>query len=274
MQLYLESIKGTLMRIFLTILLLLISILSLYVQIDESAMQIYNETFNRAVYSFAIVKGLNALISVIQSTEINLSLFVGANVGIGEILDPINDLVERFSVVMLVSSVSIGVQHLLLLLGKSIFVKVLLLISAFFVLLGLWVKKLDKSIMFIFSIKLFLLLFILRFGAVVFIYSTQFVYNEVYSQEYENSNKYIQTYKDDLEVMKKSKTEFDSLWLKLKDKTETFTKKVIKLITIFVVTTIIFPLLFLWFFIFLIRLIFNIKLDYDKIYEYLNKARN
>ena len=46
---------------------------------------------------------------------------------------------------------------------------------------------------------------------------------------------------------------------------EVFSKKVIELITIFVVTTVIFPLMFLWFFISLIRWIFNLKFDDDKI---------
>ncbi len=109
------------MKIFLSLILLVISTLSLYTQLDENGLLLYKETFDRAMYSFALVKALNALISLIQSTEINVSLFVGATIGVGQILDPINDLVERFSLVMLVSSVSIGVQHLLLLLAKSIF---------------------------------------------------------------------------------------------------------------------------------------------------------
>lgn len=249
------------MKILITLLLIVISFFSLFTTIDESVMIIYSENFDRAVYSFAIAKGLNAIISVLQSSEVSASFFVGATVGIGQILDPINDLVERFSWVMLVSSVSIGMQHLLLVLGKSMFIKILLLVSVLFTLLCLWMRKLDKSIIFVFSIKLFIFLFILRFGAVIFMYTTQFVYQEVYSKQYESSNKYIQAYNDDLRVIQKNKTEFESLWTKLKDKTEMFSKKVIELITIFVVTTIVFPLLFLWFFVLLIRLIFNIRLE-------------
>ncbi len=257
------------MKIFLSLILLVISFLSLYTQLDENALLLYKETFDRAVYSFALVKALNALISLIQSTEINVSLFVGATVGVGQILDPINDLVERFSLVMLVSSVSIGVQHLLLLLGKSVFVKVALALSSSLVLLSLWFEKLRASQMFFIAVKSMMLLFILRFGALVFIYGTQFVYQDVYSQEYESSNKYMQVYKNDLELIKNNKEDLNSLVSQLKHKTEKFSKKVIKLITIFVVTTILFPLLFAWFFIFLVKFIFNIKFDYDKIRKIL-----
>ncbi|MFT5660335.1 MAG: hypothetical protein ACI9TV_000976 [Sulfurimonas sp.] len=251
------------MKVFISVLLVLMAILSLYAQVDESAMLIYEQSFERAVYSFALVKGLNALISVIQSTEINVSLFVGATVGIGQVLDPINDLVERFSVVMLVSSVSIGIQHLLLLLGKSLFVKVILFASIIVSLLGVWIKKINTSHMFVFSVKLMFLLLVLRFGAVVFIYSTQFIYQDVYAQEYEQSNAYIQSYKNDLETIRENKKDIDTLLERLKYKTQTFTKKVINLITIFIVTTILFPLLFLWLFVLLIKIIFNSKTDYD-----------
>ena len=142
------------MKIFLTVLLIILSLLSLFVSIDESAMIIYNESFDRAVYSFAIAKGLNAIISVIQSSEVSASFIVGATVGVGQVLDPINDLIERFSWIMLASSVSIGIQHLLLLLGKSIFVKVAIVVTTLIAILSMWIKKLHFSFSFIFSLKI------------------------------------------------------------------------------------------------------------------------
>ena len=259
------------MKIFLTLFLLFMAVLSFSTQVDASAMEIYKETFERAVYSFALVKGLNAIISVLQSTEINLSLFVGATVGVGEILDPINDLVERFSFVMLVSSVSIGIQHLLLLVGKSLFIKSFLLLSAGISIFALWMKKFNTNFVFVFFIKLFLLLLILRFGAVVFVYSTEFIYKEVYIKEYTLSNDYIQAYKDDLDVLRENKQEFNSLWVQLKNKTETFSNKVIQLITMFIVTTVLFPLVFLWFLVFLMKFIFNLKLNYALLTGFKNK---
>lgn len=261
------------MKIFITFFLLFMATLSFYTHVDDYAIVIYEQTLERAVYSFALAKGLNAIISVIQSTEINLSLFVGATVGVGEILDPINDLVERFSVVMLISSVSIGVQHLLLIIGKSMFIKVALIIAAFFSLVGLWIQKIEKPMLFIISIKLFLLLFILRFGAVLFVNATELMYEEVYAKQYTSSNKYIESYKNDLEVIRENKEEFDTLWESLKTKTETFSTKVIQLITMFAVTTILFPLLFMWFFLFLFKLIFNIKFNYDIVWKIKNKGQ-
>ncbi len=259
------------MKIFLSALLVIIALFSILVDVDESAIKLYYESFDRAVYSFALAKGLNAVISVIQSSEINVSFFVGATVGLGEILDPLNDMVERFSWVMLMSSVSIGIQHLLLILGKSMFIKAALIISSVVTLTIMWVKKLHNSTAVLLILKIFVLLFVLRFGAVIFVYTNESFYNNIYADNYKNSTAFISDYKEDLEEIQKEKKELDSYWSDFENKMDAFSKKVIKLITIFIVTTVIFPLLFLWFLIILIRWVFNLKFDREKVMLMLNK---
>lgn len=52
----------------------------------------------RAAYTFALVRGLNGVIALIQGTEVVVSpAGMGLTLTVGEILDPINDLAERFS---------------------------------------------------------------------------------------------------------------------------------------------------------------------------------
>jgi len=251
------------MRVFLTVFLLALSLLSWVSGVDESALEIYNETFDRAVYSFALAKGLNAVISVLQSSEVNLSFFVGATIGVGQILDPINDLVERFSMIMLISSISLGVQHLLLLLANTMFLKVVLGLSTLIVLFGIWRRKLFGSNAFAFFMKMVILLIVLRFFAVVSIHANYFLYNELYAQEYQNSTKYISEYKSNLEILQQDQKQLKSALTRLERKSELFSKEVIQLITIFIITTVLFPLIFIWFFVLLLRLIFSMKVDYD-----------
>lgn len=65
--------------------------------------------------TFAAARTLDAAISLAQGTEIALQpAGLGVTLTAGEILDPINDLVEQFASVMLISTVSLGVQSLLL----------------------------------------------------------------------------------------------------------------------------------------------------------------
>ena len=64
----------------------------------------------RALTSFAVARVLNGIISVAQGTEIALTPGgIGANLTPGQILDPVNDLVEQFSELMLFASVAFGI---------------------------------------------------------------------------------------------------------------------------------------------------------------------
>ena len=86
--------------------------------LDEMAGAQAQAGFKRAVASFATARALNALISVVQGTELSVQpLGVGVTLTPGQMLDPLNDLVERFADLMLMASVAFGVQLLLLEMG-------------------------------------------------------------------------------------------------------------------------------------------------------------
>jgi hypothetical protein len=86
--------------------------------LDELAGAQAQAGFKRAVASFATARALNAVISVVQGTELSVQpLGVGVTLAPGQMLDPLNDLVERFSDLMLMASVAFGVQLLLLEMG-------------------------------------------------------------------------------------------------------------------------------------------------------------
>lgn len=72
----------------------------------------------RALVSFASARTLNAVISVVQGTEVAVQpMGFGVTLTLGQALDPINDLIEQFSSLMMVASVAFGVQKVLLAIG-------------------------------------------------------------------------------------------------------------------------------------------------------------
>ncbi|MDK2090377.1 hypothetical protein PT511_02705, partial [Aliarcobacter butzleri] len=104
--------------------------------IDESAKKMVDESFKQAVIVFGSAKALNGVISLAQGTEINLPFVV---VAIGQILDPINDLVEQFSLIMLASLVSLGIQKILLnFVTNEIFNYILF---TFIIIFNIWLFK-------------------------------------------------------------------------------------------------------------------------------------
>ena len=65
----------------------------------------------------------------------------------------------------------------------------------------------------------------------------------------------------------------DSLVSKLKNKTEVFSKKVVKLITMFVVTTVLFPIMFFIFFLFQVSPVFS-KICYSISNDFFRRGTN
>lgn len=68
---------------------------------------------NRALATFAIARAINGVISVIQETQIGFSVGVSTTVAPGQLLDPLNDLIERFSTAALIAATALWALRLL-----------------------------------------------------------------------------------------------------------------------------------------------------------------
>ena len=280
------------MKIFLTLIMILLVAFSLSISLDENAMRLHDEAFDRAMIAFGLAKGLNAIISLLQGTEISLApAGLGVNFSVGEVLDPFNDMVERFSWVMLFSSVSLGMQKLLLILSSKVFLQVALLISAFLSVVFIWVRKLSESNFLAIPLKLFMLFVLLRFGAIFFIYTSTLLYDTTLKIEYQNATQKITQTKQELEdINNKNKKMIDAnkdmsfmdkvrfkrdqiantlnLSAKLEaleENIEEASRNIINLITIFLLQSLVMPLLFLWFFANSVKWIFRVEIDSKKL---------
>lgn len=82
--------------------------------LDRSAADHADRLLARALTTYAVARSLNGVISVAQGTEIAVQpVGVGVTITAGEILDPLNDLIERFSWLVLMASASLGAQLVL-----------------------------------------------------------------------------------------------------------------------------------------------------------------
>lgn len=106
--------------------------------IDRTSETYLNDTLKKALYTYGIARITNGVVSVAQSSTVG----VGVTVGIGEFLDPINDLIERFSWVMLISAASLGIQKVLMEIGAWMGLRILLSISMLLLLAGIWRPRL------------------------------------------------------------------------------------------------------------------------------------
>lgn len=86
--------------------------------LDTAAEQQAEAGLKRALISFATARALNAMISVAQETRIAVEpAGVGVNLAPGQLLDPLNDLIEKFGDLMLLSSIIFGAEKLLIAAG-------------------------------------------------------------------------------------------------------------------------------------------------------------
>jgi hypothetical protein len=97
-----------------TALLLCALALSWWGALDEAASARTHAALERALVTFALTRTLNGVISVAQGTQLAFEpAGVGVVISAGEILDPLNDLVEQFSWLTLLAATSLGVQIML-----------------------------------------------------------------------------------------------------------------------------------------------------------------
>lgn len=120
-------------NIAITLLLAVIVICTWFAQLDSSATKVIDTGLQRGLVTFASARALNAVISVAQGTEVAIEpMGVGVNLTPGQLLDPINDLVEQFSNLMLIACVALGTQKLLITVGGYWLVSLLLTLSIFY----------------------------------------------------------------------------------------------------------------------------------------------
>lgn len=114
-----DAKPGRWQKPLLVVLVMLMVALSSVTSVDRAAEDDFESLFHRALITFALARTLNGVISAVQGTELALSpAGVGVTLTPGEVLDPVNDLVERFSWIMLGATLSLGVQQVLLDIGQ------------------------------------------------------------------------------------------------------------------------------------------------------------
>lgn len=126
---------GQLEKFTQPILIMAFLIVSWWGAVDNLAAYVNGESIKDAAIIYGVARSINGVISLIQSAEI--SAIVGS-VRPGELLDPMNDLIERFSSVMAWSLSSLVLQKVLLSVFSSYSFKVIFTICCALMLVLKW----------------------------------------------------------------------------------------------------------------------------------------
>ena len=113
---------GQLEKFTQPILIMALLIVSWWGAVDNLAAYVNGESIKDAAIIYGVARSINGVISLIQSAEIGA---IVGSVRPGELLDPMNDLIERFSSVMAWSLSSLVLQKVLLSVFSSYSFKVI-----------------------------------------------------------------------------------------------------------------------------------------------------
>ena len=215
-------------------------------EMEKETTAYLDDTLYKAGTAFLIARALNATISVMQSFTI--TPFIG-ELSLGEILDPINDLIERFSLIMLAVTVSVGIQKLLMEIGVSVDMTWVILSSLFFILISLFAQTtISKHRLRLLAYKLLLFVLLVRFAIPVTGLIGSSISSAFLADKREAATQALEASKEKIAkiTVKEVATSPNDSLEKLKNDSDKIVSQIIKLITLFVFETILFPLLVLW----------------------------
>ncbi len=237
--------------------------------IDHSSQSQLDSALTRAMIGFGLARTLNGVISVAQGTEFAVQpAGVGVNFSPGEILDPINDLVERFSFVMLLATSSLGVQKILLEVSSWAGISMLLAGAALFFLLTR-IRNSAVSSMADVAGKILLLMLLVRFLIPLGSLANDWVYKQFLEPRFEESSQQLEIASERIREISTrqsepvpsdsfadraknlynsmtSKFDFDGMLDDYKNSAENVSEHAVNLIVVFILQTVVFPLLFLY----------------------------
>jgi hypothetical protein len=229
--------------------------------LDAPASGQVDAGLKRALISFASARALNAVISVAQGTELSVQpLGVGVTLTPGQLLDPVNDLVEKFSTLMLAASVAFGVQKALIAMGGWWAVSLALTVVAS----GWAWLYLRRQAVPVWLSRALVIMLMLRFAIPVVTLGSDLLWQKFLATDYQSSQQGIdststQAAKLAPPPVAQSQGMLDRMkgWLadnadvrarfeELKQAAEQATEHIIRLIVVFLLQTLVIPLLLLW----------------------------
>ncbi len=227
---------------------------------------------------------INGVISVVQGTEVALQpAGVGVTLTPGQILDPVNDLVERFSWIMMGATISLGVQNVLLDISAWWVIQILFAALAAWMMVRVWYPGQDSRLQRTLLKRVFFHIVIIRFSVPLIRIANDFLYQQFLEQRYQQSTEIIAEAGRELEQIKEEasveesqdtdESMLDSItraWSstvesidlsgrlkRMQAQAADVIEHLIQLSVVFVLQTALLPVAFLWFFSQVIRRLFR-----------------
>lgn len=152
--------------------------------LDKPALQQVDSGLKRALVTYSTARLLHGAVSVLQGTQVNASpAGVGATLTPGQILVPAAEMLKQFSDLMLLVCVSFGIQKLMITMGGFEALSIALSVTAVgWTLHYLWQKRPPAWLT-----KMFIVLLMVRFAIPLTVLGTDVLFQAFMAHEYQSS---------------------------------------------------------------------------------------
>ncbi|MBU1565090.1 MAG: hypothetical protein KJ630_05615 [Proteobacteria bacterium] len=243
--------------------------------LDTKTDTYFNDAITKAGLAYATCRAINASVSVVKDSTLQLEpAGVGVSLAVGQILDPIDDMTERLSSVLVTAITSLGVQKLSYEIGVTLAPQVF---AVFLIILSILVWFNNDRIASLHKIttRILILIAVLRFCLPVSSIANDYIYKNYFSEQIIATNQELTvssrifdqfgdivvpeatgfwgTIENSTSFIKKVSVDFKNA-LKasvtdMKEIIENLLKLTFLYVGIFIIQVIILPLLIFWFFI-------------------------
>lgn len=241
--------------------------------LDSTADSFFRDSISKAGASYGVCRVINATVSIIKESSVELEpAGIGMSLAVGQAVDPINDMVERLSDVLVMSITSLGVQKLTyeicLTLAPPVFAFFLFVFSLLTLFEGDTISKLQRLFL-----SVLIIISIARFCLPLSSMANQFLQDHFFEQNIAEANSELARGIADLDKLKDvSLPQYDGLietiensasYLKQKsidfknaiavtiENRDIIVENLLKLtflyVAIFIVQVLVLPLLIFWF---------------------------
>lgn len=213
--------------------------------LDNAGSQVVDSGLKRALVSFASARAMNALLSVVQTTEVSAKpLGFGVSITFGQVVHPINALIGQFAELMLAASVAFGAMKFLVLIGAFKGVSLLLSLVALWWVWLRWHGRFRPAWL---STAL-LTLVLIRFSVPLVAIGSEAVFNKVLAGKYETAQRGIAVNENGGDIISwlASPRQIPAQVNSFKQSVEGWVGHIVDLIVLFLLQTLVVPLLLFW----------------------------
>lgn len=253
---------------------------------DNNADEYFTAAMEKAAIAYGTTAIINSSVSVIKESDVTMEpAGFGLSLAIGEILDPVDDMTERLSDILVTSIASLGIQRIIFEIGITFIPKLLAIVLLLLAIL-IWfdMEKINKISKFL--IRMSFLLLIFRLLLPVSSVLNDILYGGYFEPQITEATNQLELYSQELDTFKDFQfPDSDGVWETITNSAAFLSEKTIQFsdafvavvdnlggiidnllllswlyLGLFVVQVIALPLLMFWVMIKLVNVFFETKL--------------